>query len=83
VDIVDRLMDLDRPDAMLIACRAAGLEWSTTREIIALQARDQGISETGFRRARESFNNLTKSSADRILHFWQTRQPVVNHQVTS
>ena len=83
VDIVDRLMDLDRPDAMLIACRAAGLEWSTTREIIALQARDQEISEAGFRRARENFNNLTKSSADRILHFWQTRQPVVNHQVTS
>jgi hypothetical protein len=83
VDIVDRLMDLDRPDAMLIACRAAGLEWSTTREVNALQARDQEISETGFRRARENFNNLTKSSADRILHFWQTRQPVVNHQVAS
>src|SRR6516165_2122515 len=80
VDIVDRLMDLDRPDAMLIACRAAGLEWSTTREIITLQARDQEISEAGLRRARENFNNLTKSSAVRILQFWQTRQPVVNHQ---
>jgi len=79
VDIIDRLMDFDRPDAMIIACRSAGLGWSTTREIMALQARDQGISESGFRRARESFNNLTKSSADRILHFWQTRQRVTNH----
>jgi uncharacterized protein (DUF2336 family) len=77
VDIVDRLMDLDRPDAMLIACRSAGLEWSTTREIIRLQARDQAISEAGFRRARENFSNLTKSSADRILQFWQSRQPAV------
>jgi len=80
VDIIDRLMDLDRPDALLIACRSAGLEWSTTREIISLQARDQEISEAGFRRARENFNNLTKSSADRILHFWQSRQPVGSHQ---
>jgi uncharacterized protein (DUF2336 family) len=78
VDIIDRLMDLERPDAMLIACRSAGLDWSTTREIIALQARDQEISEAGFRRARENFNNLTKSSADRILRFWQTRQPVAD-----
>jgi uncharacterized protein (DUF2336 family) len=82
VDIIDRLLDLDRPDAMLIACRSAGLEWSTAREIIRLQARDQEISEAGFRRARENFNNLTKSSADRILQFWQGRQPVV-HQASS
>jgi uncharacterized protein (DUF2336 family) len=78
VDIIDRLMDLDRPDAMLIACRSAGLDWSTAREIMSLQARDQEISEAGFRRARENFNNLTKSSADRILHFWQSRQGGVN-----
>jgi uncharacterized protein (DUF2336 family) len=82
VDIIDRLMDLDRPDAMLIACRSAGLEWSTAREIINLQARDQEISEAGLRRARENFNNLTKSSADRILHFWQSRQGAVNPQAT-
>jgi uncharacterized protein (DUF2336 family) len=81
VDIIDRLMDLDRPDAMLIACRSAGLEWSTAREIMRLQARDQTISEAGFRRARENFSNLTKSSADRILQFWQSRQPAV-HQAS-
>lgn len=83
VDIIDRLLELDRPDAMLIACRSAGLEWSTTREIIRLQARDQEISEAGFRRARENFNNLEKSSADRILQFWQSRQPAGNHQASA
>jgi uncharacterized protein (DUF2336 family) len=79
VDVIDRLMDFDRPDAMLIPCRAAGLDWSTVREIIALQARDHAITESGFRRARDNFNNLTKSSAERILRFWQARQPVPNH----
>jgi len=79
VDVIDRLMDIDRCDAMLIPCRSAGLEWSTVREIVRLHARGRPISDEGYRRSQESFDKLTKMTANRILRFWESRRRSAMH----
>ena len=37
INVADRLMGGDRPDPVLILCRAIGLNWSTVKAIIMLR----------------------------------------------
>jgi len=73
LDVIDRLMDSERFDAMFIPCKAGGLGWNTTRAVIKLHARNQLVSSASYDEARGEFNKLTKATADRVLRFWQAR----------
>jgi uncharacterized protein (DUF2336 family) len=73
VDVIDRLMDSERSEAMLVPCRAAGLGWTTVREIIRVHARGRQISEDSLRRSRTNYDKLSPTAAARILRFWQSR----------
>src|SRR5579864_6554031 len=35
IEVVERLMRVERPDALIVLCRAIGIEWTTVRAIIA------------------------------------------------
>lgn len=72
-DVVDRLMNFERSEAMLVPCRAAGLSWATVREVIRMHARDRAIPEPTMQRSRENYEKLTRTTATRILKFWQSR----------
>lgn len=73
VDVIERLMDGPRIDALLIPCRAAELAWPTVRAIMQLHVSYDLTSEERFGTMRNEYLNLSVRSAQRILRFWQVR----------
>jgi uncharacterized protein (DUF2336 family) len=76
IDIIDRLMQGNRIDALLIPCKAAGLAWPTTRAIIRLNPIHNTTTEDAFEAAKQDFNKLSVAAAQRIMRFWQVRSTV-------
>ena len=76
IDIIDRLMQGARIDALLIPCKAAGLGWPTTRAIIRLNPAHSITSEDDFEAAKQDFQKLSVAAAQRIMRFWQVRSSV-------
>jgi uncharacterized protein (DUF2336 family) len=73
VAVADRLLTGDRPDPVLILCRAVGFNWSTVRAIILLRP-DARIANPGLDAAFANFERLSTSTARRVVRFWQVRQ---------
>ncbi len=74
VDIVDRLMSGDRPDPILILCKAAGYSWPTAKSVILLRLGSKGKSATTLDAASVNFDKLSMSTAQRVVRFWQNGQ---------
>jgi len=75
VDVTERLMSCDRPDPVLILCRAAGYNWPTVRAVIGAQAGVRGLSAQAIEDAFGNFEKLPVSTAQRVVRFWQVREP--------
>ena len=74
IETADRLMAGDRPDPVLILCKAAGYGWSTVRTIIL--ARPNGkVSKQALDAAFANFEKLSPTIAQRVVRFWQVWQP--------
>jgi hypothetical protein len=73
VEVVDRLVNGERFDPVLILARAAGFTWRTVREIICSRP---GFKPSGqiLDVAKENFDRLTVTTAQRVVRFWQVRQ---------
>jgi uncharacterized protein (DUF2336 family) len=71
VDIVDRLMSGERPDPVLILCKAAGYSWPTAKNVILLRLGNKGKSAATLDAASVNFNKLSMSTAQRVVRFWQ------------
>ncbi len=74
VDIVDRLMGGERPDPILILCKAAGYSWPTAKNVILLRLGSKGKSMPTLEAASVNFNKLSMSTAQRVVRFWQNGQ---------
>lgn len=74
IDVVDRLMAGDRPDPVLIMCKAIGFDWGTVRPIILARPDAQRMSAKALEAALANFDRLSPSTAERVLRFWQSRQ---------
>jgi hypothetical protein len=73
VEVVDRLMNGERADPVLILARASGFGWSTGKAI--LNARPGAKpSPHALDVARDNFERLTVTAAQRVVRFWQVRQ---------
>jgi uncharacterized protein (DUF2336 family) len=73
VEVVDRLMNGERADPVLILARASGFGWSTVKAI--LNARPGAKpSPHALDVARDNFERLTVTTAQRVVRFWQVRQ---------
>jgi uncharacterized protein (DUF2336 family) len=71
IEVVERLMRVERPDALIVLCRAIGIEWTTVRAIIAAcggPTRGAKLEE-----ARLNFERLSAASAERLARFWRGR----------
>jgi uncharacterized protein (DUF2336 family) len=71
IEVVERLMRVERPDALIVLCRAIGIEWTTVRAIIAAcggPTRGAKLEE-----ARLNFERLSTTSAERLARFWRGR----------
>lgn len=69
IEVVERLMRVERLDGLLILGRAIGVEWSTMRAIIGLRiGRTAGPILDDL---KANFDRLTRSSAERVARFWR------------
>ncbi len=74
IGVADRLMAGERPDPVLILCKAAGLNWSTVRSIITLRPDGRPASSFGIDSAFANYERLSASTARRVARFWQVQQ---------
>ena len=74
IDVADRLMSGDRPDPVLILCKAAGLGWPTVKAVITARPEGGGPSSQGLDIAFANYGRLSASTAQRVVRFWQVRQ---------
>jgi uncharacterized protein (DUF2336 family) len=74
VDVVDRLMNGERSDPVLILARSAGFDWPTVKAIITARTGAPGTSTQAISAAQENFDRLTTATAQRVVRFWQVRQ---------
>ena len=75
IETADRLMAGDKPDPILILCKAAGYGWTTARAIILSRPSLRGTSAASLDAAFANFEKLSPSTAQRVVRFWQVRQP--------
>jgi uncharacterized protein (DUF2336 family) len=73
VEVVDRLMNGERADPVLILARSAGFGWNTVREVMNARPGPKPSSQA-LDAARENFDRLTSATAQRVVRFWQVRQ---------
>jgi uncharacterized protein (DUF2336 family) len=74
IEAVDRLTSGDRPDPVLILCKAVGFGWPTVRAIIAALPTNKAVSSQALDVAYSNFERLSISTAQRVVRFWQVRQ---------
>jgi uncharacterized protein (DUF2336 family) len=74
IEVVDRVMAADRPDPVLILCKAVGLDWPTTRSLILARPASTGITSWVLESASINFATLPVASAKRVVRFWQAGQ---------
>ena len=74
INVVDRLMGGERPDPVLILCKAAGLGWPTVKAIFLVRPDGKGTSSQGLDEAFANYGRLSASTAQRVVRFWQVRQ---------
>jgi uncharacterized protein (DUF2336 family) len=73
IDLVERLMEGSRIEALLIPCKAAGLSWPVAKAVMSLHPSHCRTSEETFAEIRRDFLRLSGPAAQRILRFWQVR----------
>jgi len=73
IEVVDRLMNGERLDPVLILARAIDIGWPTVREIIASRPGPAPSGEA-LDAACDNFERLTAATAQRVVRFWQVRQ---------
>jgi hypothetical protein len=73
VEVVDRLMNGERADPVLILARSAGFGWPTVKAVLNARPGGKPAPQT-LDVARENFERLTAPTAQRVVRFWQVRQ---------
>lgn len=75
IDAADRLVSGERPDPILILCKASGFGWTTARAIIASRPGGKSASSQVLDAAYSNFEKLAPATAQRVVRFWQVRDP--------
>jgi uncharacterized protein (DUF2336 family) len=71
VNVADRLMASDRPDPVLILCKAAELGWPTVKSLISMRPDGRAPASHGLDVAFANYGRLSASTAQRVVRFWQ------------
>lgn len=75
IEAIEPLITSERLDGLIVACKAARLNWSTTAMIIRNRPGCAAVSKQQFEQGREMFDTLTLSAAQRTIKFWSTQNP--------
>jgi uncharacterized protein (DUF2336 family) len=73
VEVVDRLMNGDRADPVLILARSANFGWPMVKSVMCSRPGTKP-SQQILDDALENFERLTTATAQRVVRFWQVRQ---------
>lgn len=76
IEMIERLMNAPRNEAILIPCKAAGLDWATTRAILKNRPMAKQSSGEELDRAWGEYIKLSQETARRVVRFWQVRETV-------
>jgi uncharacterized protein (DUF2336 family) len=74
MELMESLMQSEHREAIIVPCKAAGLEWPTVRTILANRSVSGAMSEEDAKSARDDYFKLSQPNAKRVLRFWQVRQ---------
>jgi uncharacterized protein (DUF2336 family) len=74
INVADRLMASERPDPVLILCKAAGMSWPTVKSVITVRPDGKASTSQGVESAFANYGRLSASTAQRVVRFWQVRQ---------
>jgi hypothetical protein len=72
-EAIEPLITNPRPDGLIVACKAARLDWSTTNMILRNRPHCRPLTKQEFESGREVFDALSLSSAQRTIRFWSAR----------
>jgi uncharacterized protein (DUF2336 family) len=72
-DVIRPLMQSLRDDGLLVACKAARLNWETTAAVLQCRYSTGSIGPAELARAKSQFSAMTVENAQRMLNFWQVR----------
>lgn len=76
--LLENLLQSGHREAVLIPCKAAGLEWPTVRAVLNCRSVSGSVSEQDMESARADYFKLSRSGAQRVLRFWQVRRAAAN-----
>jgi uncharacterized protein (DUF2336 family) len=71
IETVERLLAGERPDPVLILCKAAGFDWRTVRAIILVRPNGKNSSRQALNTTHADFERLSSATAQRVARFWQ------------
>jgi uncharacterized protein (DUF2336 family) len=69
VEFVEHLMKIIRPDALIIACKSAELNWPTVSGILKIRFSHHSISDLELDEAKKVFLALSQAAAQRTFRF--------------
>ena len=72
-DAIVPLIENPRPDGLIVACKAARLNWSTTNMILRNRPNCRPATRQEIEEGKEVFDALSLSSAQRTIRFWSAR----------
>jgi uncharacterized protein (DUF2336 family) len=78
IEAIEPLISNDRLDGLIVACKAARLNWSTTSMIIRNRPGCAWVSNQQLEQGQGVFDTLTLSAAQRTIQFWSMQSPVKN-----
>jgi uncharacterized protein (DUF2336 family) len=68
-DILHRLFQSDRNEALIVPCRAAGLSWTTVRAFL-VSVSDRHLPPNELEELKSDYARLSQTTAQRVLRFW-------------
>jgi len=72
-ELIVRLVQNPSPEGLLLACKAAGLEWPTVAAILAVRKGRVSMAAEDTEEASANYVRLSLATAQRVLRFWLVR----------
>ena len=72
-DFIERILKSNDQKELIVACKAANLNWATVELILKTQFSYRPLSEKELGGAKDSFLELTREAAQRSIRFLQTQ----------
>jgi uncharacterized protein (DUF2336 family) len=73
IDVIRPLMQSLRDDGVLVACKAAELNWETVSAVLESRFSTGSLAPHELAKAQGQFAKITTENARRLLRFWQVR----------